>query len=74
MNNKFGEFLGALIFWIGKMLIIAAIIGYPVMWLWNYTMPYLFGIVEIDFWHALALELLCGILFKPHNSDKSKND
>ncbi len=73
MNNKFGEFIGALFFWFAKGLIIACIIGYPVMWLWNYTMPYLFGLTEIDFWHALCLNILCNLLFKPNNSNSSKN-
>ena len=40
----------------------------PVMWLWNYVMPYLFSLREIDFPHAMGLVFLCQSLFKFSNS------
>jgi len=43
--------------------VIAAILGAVVMTLWNWVMPGLyFGINAIDYWHALALLVLCRIL------------
>jgi hypothetical protein len=36
----------------------------PVMLLWNYLMPGLFGLSTISFWQALGLSALCGLLFK----------
>lgn len=51
----------------------AVLFAFPVKWLWNYVVPYLFrGVPELDFWHALALLTLCGLLFKsssPSSSD-----
>lgn len=43
--------------------IIAAIIGFPIKWLWNWLMPTLFGLPEISFWMALGIALLISILF-----------
>ena len=56
--------------WIFKGIGVLALIGlavylfgYGTMWLWNYTMPELFHLPIIDFYHALALLLLSKILF-----------
>lgn len=32
-------------------------------WLWNITMPQVFGLKEITFWQAFRLLLIAGILF-----------
>jgi hypothetical protein len=32
--------------------------------LWNYVMPEIFGLKEIDFWQTFALIILSNILFK----------
>lgn len=40
----------------------------PVMWLWNWLMPEIFGLVEIGFWQALGLNLLSGFLFNQNSS------
>jgi len=50
--------------------IIATIMAFPTMWLWNYVMPYLFGLKEINFWMALCINLLSGILFRSNTSSK----
>ena len=34
-----------------------------VMLLWNLTLPDLFGVKKINYWRAVGLYLLCGILF-----------
>ena len=45
----------------------------PVMWLWNWLMPELFGFVTITFWQALGMSTLCSLLFKSyHTSSKEK--
>jgi len=36
----------------------------PVMWLWNWLMPELFGFVTITFWQALGMSTLCSLLFR----------
>lgn len=47
---------------------IALLVAWPVMLLWNELMPEIFGLIEISFWQALGLNLLCGFLFKSSNS------
>jgi len=39
------------------------LVGFLVMHLWNYTLPALFGVGAINIWQAIALFLLCKILF-----------
>jgi len=51
---------------IGAIAIISLgvfVFGFATMWLWNYTMPELFHLPLIDFYHALGLVLLSKILF-----------
>jgi len=52
---------------VGKALLVLlaiAVLGWVVMVLWNWVMPWLFvGAREIDFAHALGLLLLSRILF-----------
>ena len=45
------------------IMIIAFLAGAPTMWLWNYLMPYLFDLPKINFWQAICINMLCGILF-----------
>ncbi|OEZ60620.1 hypothetical protein [Duganella sp. HH105] len=41
-----------------------ALLGWVVMLLWNWVMPGLFtGSLQIDYWRALGLLVLCRILF-----------
>lgn len=55
----------ALGLFIGTLAIILVVLGYPVMLLWNWLMPELFGLSEITFWQAIGLNILCTILFRP---------
>jgi len=38
----------------------------PIMWIWDYIMPHLFGVPEITWFKAWLLYILCNILFKSH--------
>ena len=40
------------------------LLGGPLMLLWNWTIPTIFGLPEIGFWQACGLQLLATILFK----------
>jgi sterol desaturase/sphingolipid hydroxylase (fatty acid hydroxylase superfamily) len=40
----------------------------PVMWIWDYIMPTMFGLPEITWFKAWLLYILCNILFKSHYS------
>ena len=50
---------------LGLIAIVIVILGYPVMLLWNWLIPELFGLSEITFWQAIGLNILCTILFRP---------
>jgi len=55
------------------VIIISILMTFPTMWLWNYLMPTIFGLIKISFWQALGINLLCGILFKtPVPKDSKK--
>lgn len=44
--------------------LMAFLLGYFVMILWNWLMPVIFGITKITYWQAWGLVLLAHILFK----------
>jgi len=48
----------------------AVILGYPLMWLWNWLMPTIFNLPEITFWQALGINALSTILFKSNITTK----
>ena len=51
-------------------LLIAIVLGFPTMWLWNYLMPDLFGLQDITIWQAFAMNMLSSLLFKANVSSK----
>ena len=54
--------LGALIVLIVSIVIVVFI----TQLLWNFVMPQVFGLKEIEFWQTLALLILSGIFFGGH--------
>lgn len=50
---------------------VALILALPTMWLWNWLMPKIFGLITINFWQALGINLLSSILFKSSSSSSS---
>lgn len=44
-------------------IVVVAILSALLLWLWNTTMPEVFGLKTISFWQALKLLLIAGILF-----------
>ena len=52
---------------------LSALFALPVMWLWNYVVPYQFGLKELDFLHAWALNVLFGLLVKGSTYNASKS-
>ena len=60
-ENVVGMIVGLVI---GLMLV--AIIVVVFRWLWNSTMPEVFGVRDITFGQAFKLLLLAGILFGSH--------
>ena len=49
---------------IALIVILAIVFSFPTMWLWNWLMPTLFGLVKINWLQALGLNVLSGILFR----------
>jgi hypothetical protein len=49
---------------LGMIAIVIVLLGYPLMMLWNWLMPVIFGLPEITFWQAIGLNLLSTVLFK----------
>ena len=56
-------FIGAFLAFIGIIAVVAAILGLPLMLLWNWLMPTLFGLPLITFWQAIGINFLSSILF-----------
>jgi hypothetical protein len=56
--------------------VMALLLGFVVMWLWNWLMPDIFGLTKITFWQAWGLVVLSHILFKsfPHKNHHSHDD
>jgi hypothetical protein len=50
------------------LIVYALLAALPVMLLWNWLFPELFGLQVINFWQALGLLVLCGALFKSSSS------
>ena len=49
---------------------LAALMSLPVMLLWDWLMPTLFGLGEITWFQAWGLLFLCGLLFKSNTAKK----
>ena len=48
-----------ILLWIVLVFVSAAIL----MWLWNITIPDVFGLRELQYWQAFRLLLIAGLLF-----------
>lgn len=50
---------GAIILWVIMLFILSAVL----QWLWNMTIPEVFGLKTITFWQAFRLLIIAAILF-----------
>ena len=66
MNDVIESILTAILL----VAVAAIILGFPLMWLWNWLMPIIFNLPEITFWQALGLNALSAILIKPSITTK----
>jgi hypothetical protein len=55
---------------VGIFALAALLFGLPLMLLWNWLMPVIFGLPTITFWQAVGLNFLSSILFKTYNTKK----
>jgi hypothetical protein len=61
MNDAINGFLIVL----GVIILAVLFLGFPLMLLWNWLMPYLFNLPTIGFWQAVGLNFMATILFRP---------
>lgn len=69
---KILEAIGFLVSLVITVAVVACLLAFPVMWLWNWLMPYLFGLPTITAGQALGLYVLCNFLFSPKTTSTSK--
>jgi hypothetical protein len=55
---------------VGIFAVAALLFGLPLMLLWNWLMPVIFGLPTITFWQAVGLNFLSSTLFKTYNTKK----
>lgn len=71
-DSKFFELVIVVLGVITLFVVVALLVGFPVMWLWNWLMPVIFGFPTINFWQAVGLNLLSSCLIRStSNSSKS---
>lgn len=63
--------LGAIVAVLVLGVVVALLVSLPVMWLWDWLMPEIFGLKEITWLQALGLTLLCSLLFKSSASSST---
>jgi hypothetical protein len=49
---------------VGLLFLYALLLAFPTMILWNWLMPNIFGLIQIDIFQAIGLNFLSGILLK----------
>ena len=74
MKMNIAVIVGAVVGFVVLVVGLSALFALPVMWLWNYVVPYQFGLKELDFLHAWALNVLCGFMFKSGSIRSEKKD
>ena len=52
------------------VLVIGLLLVFPIMWLWNYLMPMVFGLPKLTYWQTYGLYVLINMLV-PHATTTS---
>jgi hypothetical protein len=68
MEQNMNENIIGAVVGIAIAAVIVAIMVVVFRWLWNTTMPEVFGLRELSFWQAFKIMLLAGILFGGHRA------
>ena len=66
------EYLGGILGIVAVVCLACLILGLPLMLLWNWLMPMLFGMPYLTFWQAVGLNILSTILFKSTTTTTNK--
>ena len=67
------KIVGLVLLGVAAAVGIGFLLGLGVMYLWNWLMPVIFGLPEIDYWQAVGLFILCHLLFKSHTAHHSRS-
>jgi len=67
-KETFGASIIAIFLVLGIAFIASLVFAWPVMLLWNWLMPVLFGLTKLTFWQAWGLTFLTGLLFNRSSS------
>lgn len=59
---------------VGLLLLSSILLAFPTMWLWNWLMPDIFGLMKIDLYQAMGVNFLTNILFKSNVTIKRENN
>ena len=62
-----GDFIIYLLLTIAYIAVFALLFSLPIMWLWNWLMPVIFGLTKITWIQALGLSVLSGFFFRGGN-------
>lgn len=57
-----GEIVGMIIFGAIFIIGLAILLGFVIMWLWNWLMPMIFGLTTLTYWQAVGVFILFKIL------------
>ena len=66
-------FIAALLLLVAFVVAFGLLLSLPVMWLWNWLLPGLFGFKTLTWLQAWGLLVLCGFLFKSTSASTSKS-
>lgn len=61
-ERLYNLYLGIVCF-VGMVLGVGLLVALPVMYLWNYLMPAVFGLTVLTYKQAMALTILSSLLF-----------
>ena len=73
-GSKVAKIVGWVFAGIGIAAVLGLVLGYGLMWLWNWLMPDIFGLPEIGYWQAVGLFVLAHLLFKGHHHHGGPSD
>jgi hypothetical protein len=59
---------------VGLLLLSSILLAFPTMFLWNWLMPDIFGLVKIDLYQAMGINFLTNILFKSNVTIKRESN
>jgi len=67
------ELIGKFIVMLSLIIIVTVFLALPTMLIWNWLMPVVFGLIKINFWQALSINILTGILFRSSHTNSDKD-